>query len=199
MHSAIYYFLILVLFATACSGPTLTPEKYIAYVDNKDNGFIVERSIDHIRFQAQYRPADYLASVDLLRNPALSYAEVLKEIDSLQYFCFRIGNEGHSDDVLRHNIASGEEYIKRLEYLAFAARNDFMLLSGKDSLSCSLYHFERSHNLAPYHTIIMAFPAIKGDDQARTLSYNDQLFGSGRVNFHFAPETVNKIPKLTIQ
>ena len=199
MNLARYHFLVLVLFATACSENTLTPEKYIAYVDNKDNGFIVERSIDHIRFQAQYRPADYLASMDLLRNPALSYVDVLKEIDSLQFFCFRIGNEGNSGDVLKHDITTGAEYIKRLEYLAFAARNDFMLLSGNDSLSCSLYHFERSHNLAPYHTIMMAFPAIKRDDQARTLSYNDQLFGSGRVNFYFAPETVNKIPKLITQ
>lgn len=184
---------------SGCSESRLSPDKYIGYVDNKENGLVIERTFDGVQFQAQYRPADYLASVDLLRNPALAYGEVIKEIDSLQYFCFRIGNESHSDDVLKRNITTGEEYIKRLEYLAFAARNDFMLVSGNDSLRCSLYHFERSHNLAPYHTIIMAFPAIKRSDLGRTLSYNDQLFGSGRINFHFASETVSKIPKLIIQ
>lgn len=200
MKKALIYIVVLVVF-NACKPGKLSPEKLVEYIEQPDNGLQVTRTIEDVSYKIQYRPYEYIAALEFLKQGQVDLGQILKEVKGLRYFTFTMGSEEKQDDILKKGIPSMIEYNKRLEYYSYSAQNDFSLIEGKDTLPCVLYHFERSYNLTPDHRISLAFPEKKNSDTPSdlVLSYADKVLGTGRVNFCIEAKTINNLPHLDCQ
>jgi hypothetical protein len=182
--------------------------EYMFWIEDKDNGVRVEKTIGKINFSAQYKPYEYMAIMEL-KNAALT-EEKIKETaaayEGLQYFTFKITATDEQKELLKVGVQSEQEYFSRLEYFSFEMQKDFRLIEGKDTLPCGLYHFERVYGLAPYATVVLGFPLKKEEQDSegkknyedKTLGYTDKVFGTGNVYMTIKGENLNQMPELVI-
>jgi hypothetical protein len=187
------------------SAPSSLPvNDYMHWVENKNNGLLIEKNIGEITFSALYKPYPYLATMEL-RNDSINEKKIkekIKEYEGLQYFTFKIAANDQQRELLKVNMRSEGDYYSRLEYFSFEMQHDFKLIEGKDTLDCALYHFERVYGLAPYATMVLGFPLTKAGEQKqyqnKTISYTDKIFGAGKVNMTFKGENLNRLPELVV-
>src|SRR5256885_770874 len=84
-------------------------------------------------------------------------------------------------------ISSDEEYSDRVNYCAFKFQNDISLYDGKDSIPCSLFHFERAFDIVPYGKFILGFAKSNHPENAETFIVYDKIFHKGLIKFTFDP------------
>lgn len=189
------------LFFSSCSekGKELNPDEYKAWMKDAMSNLSVDKTIGAYHFGLDYQPLDYLLLKEMDHNAtATDLANARAKRDGLQYFVLRLGAADQSGNILRSNLSSEEEYYRRLEYYSANAQRDISLIDGTDTLACSLYHFERYYNAAPFDKLVLAFE--KGEKgTSKTLVYNDQVLGVGPVAFHLSEDIIENIPQLIIK
>lgn len=171
------------------------PEKLIAFIDDKKNGFIKSKTIGQITYDAILKPIDYLLSQKRLEEKNNSLSK--KDFEDLQYFDLRIKIEDFHKEFIKYDLESAEEYQQRVQYCAFNMQQDIKLIDGTDTLNCVLYHYERAFDVVPYGHFILGFETRKSDlVNTKTIVFYDQLFNNGIIKFTFSPEIMVNEPVL---
>ena len=75
-------------------------------------------------------------------------------------------------------------------------QNDLFLVRDQDTIPCSLYHFERTYNIAPYCTLLLGFDKKFKKFSSYQILYVDRLFSNKIITFNFLKESFERIPKL---
>lgn len=194
------------------SAESVTPMGYMSWMENAGNGIHVQKKIGDYTFMAFYKPLEYVALLDLKKDSITEkkMKEKINEYKGLQYFTFRITSDNQQKELLKTNLNSEEDYYARIEYFSFKLQNDLKLIDGKDTLDCSLFHFERVYGLVSYATFVIGFPLTKKEEKDlattdkivngnKTLFYEDRIFGAGNIYMTIKEENLNRIPALTIK
>lgn len=187
----------------------LNSAAYKEWIEDPQNGYVIQKKVSDFTFSAIHKPLEYLALQELKNQDVINQKQVKEKIEAysgLQYFTFRIAAEAQSNELLKVNLSSEDEYYKRIEYFSFKMQDDLKLIDGEDTLSCSLFHFERVFGLAPYATFLLGFPQItnettnhkKKNSRSKTLLYDDRMFGVGKIYMTFKEENLNQVPELII-
>lgn len=172
-----------------------SPEKLISFVDNKANGFIKSKTIGQISYYGILKPSDYLLSQKKLeeKNTRLSK----NDFEDLQYFDLRIKVEDFNREFIKYDLENAGQYQARVQYCAFNMQQDIKLIDGSDTLSCVLYHYERSFDIVPYGHFTLGFENKKSDVvNTKTLVFYDNLFNNGIIKLNFSPEIMVNEPIL---
>lgn len=185
------------LFLWGCNSQSeLSPEKYALWAEDQANGLVVEKKIDNYSFTLQYKPAKYQAVKSWMNNPNTKFPALVQEYSGMQQFNLKI-DAGGSQEFLRTDIGSTNEFFERVDYFNGRAQEDIKLIDGNDTLTCVLYHFERSFNAAPYCTLILGFPLSKkgkvGEINDKILVFNDQVLNVGKINIGISGADINKL------
>ena len=189
--------LVLIVILTACGKQKLSPEYYVAWVENKKNGLSISKEFNDVNFQILYKPANYIVAKEFL-NGGIKKEEVqkrLKELGDMQYFTLRI-KSNKSNELLSADIANENEYYQRLEYFMGPMQDDIKLIDGVDTIPCAIHHFERSYGIAPYNNFIIAFTQTKNKENDKTFVFEDKILGTGTVMFKVKSEDINNIPNI---
>ena len=193
-------FISVLVLGVSCKRKQVSPESFLAYVDDPSNGLIRKEEIGDLVFSFQYRPPAY----EVLRNnksePALAdmFDTRVQEQGTMQYFLFRIGTKAKGQDVLAMNKA-GADYNTMIDYFNTRIIDDMKLVDGKDTLPCVIHHWERTYHIAGYQTLMLGFeaPTETAHHNTKTLVYEDQLFGIGRLQLSIAGNDIDNIPQIT--
>lgn len=175
---------------------SLDTADYITWIENPDNGLVVNKDMNGLVFSLQYKPYEY--EVMLQEKRALQGDEMHAIIDSIsdmQYYTFRIATESGTD-VQRYLAHDDQEYYARLEYFSLQMQNDIALIDGNDTLPCLMFHYERTYGIDPRATFVMAFNAKQKSTDSKTLLFTDRVFGSGPVLLTIESSSLQQIPQL---
>lgn len=191
--------IILLLGLCSCGKEQLLPADYVAWVQDEDNGLRVGKTVDSYDFTLQYRPLEYIVAMENKGNAGIHHDSVqkrIKELEVLQYYTLKIASR-EGKEVIATGISSEAEYYARMEYFTSGIENDLVLVQGKDTLPCRLFHFERNYQLAPYNNIVVAFDSssVKAD---RTFIYDDQVLGIGPVQLTLKASAIENTPQLKV-
>lgn len=178
-------------------------DDYLGWIKDEDNGLKVEKKINEVIFSVQYKPDEFEAVLNLHKSNPLK-KEILtkvKEIEGLQYFTFSIAVPENKGDILKYNLHDEQEYYARVEYYSFNVQNDMVLIDGNDTLPCVMCHFERTYSVAPVIKFVLAFPESekgrsRGQYYAKTISFDDKVFSTGKVNLEITQQAISAIPQL---
>jgi hypothetical protein len=195
----------------SCSGVVTEcgPVDYMNWVNNPKNNLIAETKSQDYTFSLQYRPVPYLALLEA------GYENVTPEIiDSLeqsfagqQQFLFHVALNDGNNDWLNSSTKRFSDYEEQIKYLSFSMQNDFKLLRNKDTVDCSMFHFERDYGIRPFGTFLIGFPCKinegTGNDTVNInnslkVIYTDSAFGDEIIEFPFLYSSINKIPTLKL-
>lgn len=184
----------------SCGRPELQPSDYVEWVNNPENGLRQTRSIDPLQVMALYKPLPYLVAQELRTNEmtAQAYDARATELEGMQYYTLQVAIKGRDADVTNYNVLDNQAQQERLAYLSFGMQQDIQLIQGSDTLPCKLFHFERSYDLAPHRTFVLAFDRPEGSDATaeRTLVVELAPFNTGPLKFHYSNETLSSLPIL---
>jgi hypothetical protein len=198
----------LFLLAYACSPLRieLAPDAYISWVEDPANGILVSKQLNSFGFELQYKPLDYVTLKDN-GDPRISSATLSNEnteIGDMQYFTFRI-SEAKGGDLLRDDVSSVDQFSDRLAYFSSGMQNDVKLIENSDTLSCLLFHFERTYGIDPRSTFTLGFPFAKEDGKGgmpaaydKIFLYDDHELGTGPVYIKISADKINSIPQLNL-
>lgn len=185
------------ILATSCS-KKYSPEEFTEHLFSDKSGLLKSVKVSTIDYKVLYSHPQYetikrLSSTEL-QNDTLRN-ETYSNVEEQCVFYFKMMDVSN-EDLIKKNISTNEAYNERLSYLINGIQNDFQLISGIDTIDCSIHHFERGYGINPTITITVAFEKPKKDEEL-TFIYTDQLFNAGRIKYRFDPEDYSKIYDIT--
>ena len=187
----------------------LLPVPYIQWIENPENGLTSSNTIENYTYTAFYKPLNYvvLKDLDSISVNADNFKKQIADYNGLQYYTLTIEREdGGTEELLRYDLITTEDYFARIEYYSFKVQNDVVLLEGEDTLVCRMSHFERAYGLQSKAKIILGFDKRKEDvskiaeqtNLDKTLVFYDRIFGAGIVKLRIDKSVLNSIPKLKL-
>ena len=102
-------------------------------------------------------------------------------------------------DITTYRVNDPGEEQERLYYLSFQMKENIRLLQGQDTLAPVLYHFERSFDLSPHRTFVLAFEAPKSEpSKDRTFILDSPILGTGPLKLKITAKDLTNIPDLKL-
>lgn len=176
--------------------------EYIEWFEGGDHGLIAEKEIAGYKYSALYKPAAY-EILKMYPDPHARSAE-LKVLPELQYYTLRIEKKDFSNELLKDGVRDEVQYGQRVAYFSYQVQQDIQLYDGEDTLSCAMSHYERTYGVSPGLTLLLAFP-VKANErtntpvyQSKTIAFNDQVFGNGKVLLTIGADKLNRMPELAL-
>ncbi len=164
-----------------------TKEELISYVSNPINGLKRMNDVSDLRFELQYKPLSLIHTKEMIDNDA----------ERVQYYDLRISTKTEGSDVTNFRDNSHEGVQSMLQYLSFGLKNDIKLVQGNDTLNTMLYHFERSYDMVPYRTFVLAFED-NGNNEDRKLIIDSPVLGADLVKIGIRGADISRIPELKL-
>jgi hypothetical protein len=176
--------LVVLLGFSSCSS-SLNSKQYTAWVENPENKLHLIRKIGDYKFDLQYKPAEYVFLQQIKDQPVagIDYLKAIEDIGSMQYYTLIIGLDDISEDLINYNIHSEAEKQERLYYLSYLFQNDIYIEGDSSKLPCILFHFERSYDLKPTRTFVLAFENPNKAESITQLVIDSPIFNTGPVKF----------------
>lgn len=175
-------------------------EQFVKWVGEKDHDLSKTKDISEMSYHLSYMPKECMAYMEL-NKPNYTNEEleaVLNHYKEMTYFNFRIELKQAQGEILKYNLTSAQQYNERINYVSFQMQNDIYLVQGNDTLIPGLYHFERTFDVAPFMTVMLAFDNKKFNPEDEfTIVYNDKLFNKGFIKYNYKPKQLIDLPNLS--
>lgn len=185
----------------ACGPGTLEPKAYVNWVRNEENGLVKSKTLRNLEFTAQYKPLDYIVAMEEKKERLESdFVQKRKEElgEDLMYFNFRI-EAPKGENPMSYQLRNEQERSIRMSYFMGNIQDHLYVLHDSDTLKCIDFMYVRNYELAPYIDFTLGFGAAgkKPEDLGDVkFVYDDQLYGTGKVNLGFRKREITTIPTL---
>ena len=194
------FFGIIAILGIACQS-TVPPSELVSYVKNPENGLNKNKKMGPLNMELQYKPIPFVISNELRRNTISSdeYQTRFDDLKGLQYYNLKLSISQKGMDVTNFNVADMGAQQERLQYLAFGMQHDIRLVQGSDTLRPVLYHFERSFNLTPHRTFVLAFEETESiADNDKVFILDSPIFNTGPMKLSIRKEAIQNIPNIKL-
>lgn len=198
MKTVLSCMLMITLLSCADKPEVVSAEEYINRTLEEESGLQNEKQIDDIIFTVYYIPKESMALRETGENPTSEeWKAAMDKTGDMQYYklVYRLANS--NQDILKYNLYDEAEYFTRTNYLAFGIDKDTYVQCGDERLPCRLHQFAPRYGIAPEAEVLFAFDeSDKEYKQDRTLVLEDQLFGSGILQFEFNADDIKNTPTI---
>lgn len=183
----------------AVAGREMNVQEFNDWFAATENPHTRSQQVGDKTYRLVHLPAQLLALREAGKDAgdsALKAAETL--YSELEYFRLEITGTTAKGELLKQDVGNAGEYQRRVSYSAFGMEKDIVLVAdGTDSIPCALFHFERSFDVAPVASFMIAFDRkrVTAADKL-TFVFHDDLFRNGLLKFSFTKEELLAVPKL---
>ena len=180
----------------------IKPSELVRYVRNIDHGLLQSKTQGQTKAEVQYKPIPFLIANEFRRNQITEeeYHKRYEELKGSQYYNLKIELPGlEGQNLVNYNIKNEEELQRRLYYLSFGIKNDIQLVEGSDTLRPMICHFERSYDLAPHRTFVLAFEQKEETAMYdKTLILDSSLLSKEPIKLNISSESLQNIPNIKL-
>ncbi|BDS15667.1 hypothetical protein [Aureispira anguillae] len=202
MQGIKYLWLIFIFYGfLSCTNETLAPSEYVQWVSEEENGLLKRKEIYPLKIEAQYKPIPFVIANEEQTNDIskYKYIEREKKLKGLQYYTLKLGISDATYNITNFGVEDEIQRQDRLSYFSFAMQNDIKLVESGDTLSCKLFHFERSYDLSPYRTFVLGFKQPQTDEIVdKTLILDLPFFKTGPIKLNYKKSDLEAIPNLKL-
>lgn len=191
---------LLVINFTGCNKKELIPLDYVKWVEDESNGLRQTKVFGEVEVTVQYKPLDYVVAIEQ-KDPELK-REMLnkrkKDIEGLRHYMIRFSTVDKTQDFMKYDISSQEEYYAKQSYLSFGFQQDIWLVENGDTLPCVLFNCIRNYGISPNVDFAVAFDSgdKRDSDKEQTLIIDDKVLGIGTLKFKVTKEIISNIPTI---
>lgn len=176
-------------------------DQNLEVIINDENGFFFKGNMIHINNEESDQMqeiemkkedlvfrAKKISSESYLKRKGLSgkkLKEALNETNGEQLFYIEFEEEMKLNLVKKY---FKNDLDKNIAYFSFGIHNDFQIINSYgDTLNSSYSLYEQNYSVAPFERLLLSFSGINQQEELK-LVYQDNLFGKGQIEFHFAPD-----------
>lgn len=158
-----------------------------AFMDAESGKNTYETKIKDVNFKLKYISGEQMALRDLgdISNATqAAFDSIVKGYDSLLFFNLEVSVDGFSEELLHYktDVMNAGDFEKRVAYYAFDMQKDIcIVLAGKDTIPCTMYHYERNYGVSPKNNFMLGFEASRLKDAV--LVYDNNYLTTGPVKF----------------
>lgn len=199
-YMPVYRLTIMLLFiAIRCNNGPLSPDAYMAWLNNPSNNLQVVENGDLFEYKIKYHPFEELILNEVGTQCTASVLDSLSlEYKALEYYSLKISSSEKLNDVIKTGLTQESEYYERLSYLSYSFQSDIAMVVNQDTSMCALYHFERSYGATPYLQIMLGF---ENTDSAKAMDRKILIYSRMEpeptlFTFNLRKESIQNIPKL---
>jgi hypothetical protein len=173
------------------------PQELIEFVNDTKNGFVKTKTINEITYSVFLKPDQYVKAKNQHYISIKDSVADDKTGSEFQLFDVRIEVGNFQKEFIKYDLESIPQYEERVKYCSFEMQNDIVLIDGKDTLPCVIFHFERTFDIVPFGHFLLGFKNNPSKDiKIKTIIFNDRLFNNGFLKFSFSPELMVNEPVL---
>ena len=205
----------LILTVTAGLGWTLvesrsveTMKDFNAYLGDRTNGLLRERTIGGVNYRLALQPADLLAYREFCAVGALqpeSLDSLMQSFSQTLAFQMNLSPDKSvaEGDVMYKGISSYDDYADRVRMVNFNMPEMIALHIGENVYTPVLCLAENTYSLTQGRNVLILFEATDLQsamiaNEESTVVFNDEIFGSGIQHFRFENDKLMNIPGLPI-
>lgn len=144
------------LLLLVCGCNQVTPQQFVDYVNNPENGFVKVQKADKYTFKVQYLPPDYIALQYLIPSIETNFEKTKEQADSSLHFKLTICLE----DSIPTDIKS-DLYKQKVKYLTNDFIENCILITDRDTILPIIHHYETNPNIRPCENVMFAFENTK--------------------------------------
>jgi hypothetical protein len=199
-HLILYLILISSSILLIGCGKSLKTADYFNW-NNQPNSPLIKNNLGkYYTISATFRPIDFMALSQL--NGEEITEKKMNDTKSGLTCCrhFKINIQAKdSSDVLTYKLRSKDEYYERIKYLSNDISNHLYLIDGKDTLSCTFSHYERTYKMKSSATVMAFFERKKSnlpENIPMKLLLTTGGFNPNTLEFKFNETELNNIPQL---
>ena len=198
--SALYALIFSTSILISCNSNKLNRDEYIRWVESYENGLKQTKIIDNTEFKLQYRPHTYVVLKELhIKNPTYKMlTEKEEELKNYKYFGLQIKKDTSLNKKLNNKLYEGVQ-LNQSAYFDLYMPGHIWLIEGKDTITCSMFHFESDGGLRPYYNFLIAFSKNTNKDTLdKVFIFDDDLIVKGVVSFTVKASDINNIPNIKL-
>ena len=164
------------------------------FIKKENEKYGQEKKIKDFNFKLNYISGDQMALRDVPDLEAISqpqFDSIVKNYDSLLVFNLEISIDNFNDELLKYKLDGNIDasYNKRIDYYMFGMQKDInIVLAGKDTVPCVLYHFERNYGVSPKNNFMLGFRASSLKEAV--LVYENKFLDAGIIKFAINEEEI---------
>jgi hypothetical protein len=177
----------LLLTLGACQS-NLSPDQYVAWIQDYQHGLHVKREQDDFIFDVQFQPQDFFTLTGRPARPSVRQDVVM------QYYLLKLSCKDPSQDPVKRNIDGAAQWQERLYYYSYLFQNDLFLEENGVKYPCVLFHFEQS-DISNNRVFTLGFETPAQASGTSKLVIDSEQFGSLPVRIEIVKE---KIPALKV-
>lgn len=172
-NSILYFFLLVNGLLVSCN--SVDKKEYVSWLQDKENQFHQERSINGITLDIQYADSAYQVIKDDIENP----------IAHVFYIHIK-GNDKNRELI---GAVAQENY----SYFSFSFEKDIYIEKDNKKYPCKLFHYEQSHGKLGELYFVVGFEIQNSKSSSLQLVINPEPLQTGPVKFTF---DLNNLPRV---
>lgn len=187
-----YIFFILIC---SCGHGQLSPEEYLNWHLSEQSGLRKVKEIADIKIELVYLNKNFLESKKVLnKSDGINInSEVINDDES--YFVLKLYPSKSNKNLTLERIDGQEDYYHNLSYFDTYMQDDIYFVSGKDTLPCEMYHYERNYSLSKVSTFLLSFKRKQTYENIQAV-INPRILNTGIIKFNFKTEDIINAPLL---
>ncbi|OWW23519.1 hypothetical protein B4Q04_20180 [Zobellia sp. OII3] len=189
---------VLIFFGSCSQKAFENRAKLMAYVNNPENGYTKEKSINGIDFSITYRPTDMLVSQQLSDNLSEKLIDSLRAKYQDQIY-FNVTLSKNKQEILSSVNNSRNDFGAMVNQLAFGMGNKAHLFTrSKDTIELLDYIYPRMYGMGGATNILFVYPRKEVLDSGAFFYFTieDIGFSTGEVGFKVATKPLVNEPRI---
>lgn len=185
----------------------LSPEKYVRWVQDTENGLIKTKRLKGLQLEARYLPAPYLAYREFKSlNETVAFDSLLSAYTCGLAFQFTLSaslQDREYGNLMYYETTSQEDLMARQRYLSFSGQEFIHLEYNGQTLLPALVQFEGydalTNSLRFQASFESPMQSCGGKDStlaSLTFVFDDPFWNSGTTRFLWEENVLEKIPQL---
>lgn len=174
-----------------------------AFVADEEKKKNYETKIQEVNFKLRHISGEEMALReigDLSKATQAMFDSAAKAYQGNLYFNLELSIDGFNEELMHYRPdPSGSEaaYEERVSYYSFGMQKDISIVVGeKDTIPCTMYHYERNYGVSPNNRFMLGFEASALKNAV--LVYDNPYLPTGPVKFALSEQDLSSHPQIKI-
>ncbi|MDZ4147271.1 MAG: hypothetical protein U1C58_03215 [Flavobacteriaceae bacterium] len=171
-------------------------DAFLAYLVDKENGYLQKKEINGIAFTLMYKPTDLMTMQEL--DSSVSFKDIRTRYDDYIYFLLSMSR--NNSELLNSTVGNSDDFGRLVNKLSFEVDSYVHLFTeDRDTLMIADFIYPRLFGMSNSTSILLVYPRDKGllaKSDFLNLTVQDIGFFTGEVRFKISTKLINNEPKL---
>ena len=164
------------------------------FIENEKKINSFEKKIKDVNFKLKYITNEQMALQqvsDISQINQVQFDSIVRNYDSLLVFNLQIEIDNFDDELLKYKLGGDLDasYAQRVDYYSFKMQKDInIVLADKDTIPCTMYHFERNYGISPKNNFMIGFKL--SHFKKAVLVYDNNLLQTGIIKFELNEDKI---------